>query len=186
MIDITSGAVRNKKRKVIQSDSEDEDESISQGKRRRSGDGKSLPTGTKGKGHSHNEGPSDAVFETWSRGDDNMEPSTKMNAMIDLLKEWEATGDKTIIYSQCRFLLILLKSISLIITSIGTSMLDLIEKIFSRHGIRSLRFDGKMDRASRDSTLATFKQIGGPKVILISTKCGSVGLNLVSANRIIK
>lgn len=69
---------------------------------------------------------------------------------------------------------------------IGTSMLDLIEKLFSRHGIRSLRFDGKMDRAARDSTLATFKQSGGPKVILISTKCGSVGLNLVSANRIIK
>lgn len=74
-------------------------------------------------------------------------------------------------------------------------MLDLIETLFSRHGIRSLRFDGKMDRTSRDATLASFKQIGGPKVILIrygsfhvtllakvsllraspSTKCGSVG-----------
>ena len=49
----------------------------------------------------------------------------------------------------------------------GTSMLDLIETLFSRHGIRSLRFDGKMDRSSRDATLASFKQIGGPKVILI-------------------
>lgn len=70
-------------------------------------------------------------------------------------------------------------------------MLDLVETLFSRYGIRSLRFDGKMDRAARDSTLAKFKQIGGPKVILIryvyqiaaslrdsfiaSTKCGSVG-----------
>ncbi|KAF8958574.1 SNF2 family N-terminal domain-containing protein [Flammula alnicola] len=81
--------------------------------------------------------------------------------------EWEASGDKTICYSQ------------------WTSMLDLIERLFSRHGIRSLRFDGKMDRAARDSTLAQFKQLNGPKVILISTKCGSVGLNLVSANRIV-
>ena len=81
-------------------------------------------------------------------------------------------------------------------------MLDLIETLFSRYGIRSLRFDGKMDRASRDSVLKSFKQATGPKVILIrcvhlfssilvsypssSTKCGGVGLNLVSANRIIK
>ncbi|KAJ6542825.1 P-loop containing nucleoside triphosphate hydrolase protein [Mycena capillaripes] len=42
-----------------------------------------------------------------------------------------------------------------------------------------------MDRAERERVLATFKKTGGPKVILISTKCGSVGLNLVAANRII-
>ncbi len=58
---------------------------------------------------------------------------------------------------------------------IGTSMLDLLETLFSRYGIRSVRFDGKMDRASRDQTLQTFKGAGGPKVILISTKCGGVG-----------
>lgn len=46
-------------------------------------------------------------------------------------------------------------------------MLDLIEILFSRHGIRSLRFDGKMNRASRDEVLAMFRQPGGPKVMLI-------------------
>lgn len=54
-------------------------------------------------------------------------------------------------------------------------MLDLIEVLFSRHGIRSLRFDGKMDRTSRDRTLVQFRKADGPKVILISTKCGGVG-----------
>jgi SNF2 family DNA or RNA helicase len=93
--------------------------------------------------------PSDAVISNWGRGDDDLEPSTKMLAMMDLLKEWDATGDKTICYSQ------------------WTSMLDLIEILFSRHGIRSLRFDGKMDRAARDRVLATFKRAGGPKIILI-------------------
>ncbi|KAJ6562842.1 SNF2 family DNA-dependent ATPase [Mycena vulgaris] len=111
--------------------------------------------------------PSAALISNWGRGDDDLEPSTKMLAMMQLLKEWDASGDKTICYSQ------------------WTSMLDLIEILFSRHGIRSLRFDGKMDRAQRDVVLATFKRSGGPKVILISTKCGSVGLNLVSANRIV-
>ncbi|GLB44215.1 putative SNF2 family N-terminal domain [Lyophyllum shimeji] len=113
------------------------------------------------------DGPSDAVIASWRRGDDDLEESAKMLALIDLLKQWEATGDKTIVYSQ------------------WTSMLDLLGILFSRHGIQSVRFDGKMDRQTRDSVLSNFKRPGGPKVILISTKCGSVGLNLVAANRII-
>lgn len=106
MIDLTHSSAslfKNKKRKVEDSDSDVEllEESISQGKRRRSGDGKSLPGGNKGKGRANDNGPSDALFATWARGDDDMEPSTKMIAMINLLKEWEVSGDKTIIYSQC-------------------------------------------------------------------------------------
>ncbi len=46
-------------------------------------------------------------------------------------------------------------------------MLDLLETLLSRYGIRSLRFDGKMDKTARDATLAQFKQSGGPKIILI-------------------
>lgn len=64
-------------------------------------------------------------------------------------------------------------------------MLTLIEKLFARHGIRSLRYDGQMDRASRDAALAYFKKADGPPVILVSTRCGGVGLNLVSASRVI-
>ncbi|KAG2133783.1 P-loop containing nucleoside triphosphate hydrolase protein [Suillus bovinus] len=110
---------------------------------------------------------SDALIAMWRKGDCDLEPSTKMLALIDFLKSWDASGDKTICYSQ------------------WTSMLDLIETLFSRYGIRSLRYDGSMDRRSRDQALATFKRYDVPKVILISTKCGSVGLNLVMANRII-
>ncbi|KAG6902647.1 hypothetical protein C0995_013772 [Termitomyces sp. Mi166 len=124
-------------------------------------------TPSKKRGRDDEDRPLDAVIATWSRGDDELEPSTKMLALIDLLQEWEATGDKTIVYSQ------------------WTSMLDLIDVLLSRHGIQSLRFDGKMDRIARDRVLSAFKKPGGPKVILISTKSGSVGLNLVSANRII-
>ncbi|KAF8809842.1 SNF2 family DNA-dependent ATPase [Phlegmacium glaucopus] len=164
------------KRKAYESDS---DLDVSEGyftpdKRRRGGNTRvssASPGPSKGKGKAGasrpDDGPSDAVIATWGRGDDDLEPSTKMLALIDYLREWDSTGDKTICYSQ------------------WTSVLDLIETLFSRHGIRSLRFDGKMGRFERDATLATFKQIGGPKVILISTKCGSVGLNLVSANRVV-
>jgi SNF2 family DNA or RNA helicase len=65
-------------------------------------------------------------------------------------------------------------------------MLDLVETVFLRQGIRWLRYDGKMNRESRERALREFRQPGGPKVILISIKCGGVGLNLVSANRVIK
>ncbi|KAJ7325554.1 SNF2 family DNA-dependent ATPase [Mycena albidolilacea] len=145
---------------------EEKDESISTGKKGK-GVARSPRKRKAGDDEDEVDMPSDAIISNWGRGDDDLEPSTKMLAMMGLLKEWEVTGDKTICYSQ------------------WTSMLDLIEILFSRHGIRSLRFDGKMDRAQRDAVLATFKRPGGPKVILISTKCGSVGLNLVSANRII-
>lgn len=45
--------------------------------------------------------PSAEVFATWRKGDDDLEPSTKMLGLIDLLEQWDYTGDKTICYSQC-------------------------------------------------------------------------------------
>lgn len=46
-------------------------------------------------------------------------------------------------------------------------MLDLVEILFSRYGIQSLRYDGKMNREARETVLAMFRKSGGPKVILI-------------------
>ena len=46
-------------------------------------------------------------------------------------------------------------------------MLDLCEEIFARNGIRSLRYDGQMNREAREFTLGQFRQAGGPKVILV-------------------
>ena len=64
------------------------------------GNGKrSWDQGNKDSGH---DGPSDAVLATWKRGDDDLEPSAKMLAMVELLKEWDSCGDKTICYSQCK------------------------------------------------------------------------------------
>jgi SNF2 family DNA or RNA helicase len=57
-------------------------------------------------------------------------------------------------------------------------MLDLLDTLFMRQGIRSLRYDGRMNREQRDRVLREFKQPGGPKIICISIKCGGVGLNL--------
>lgn len=106
------------KRKVEDgnSDVDVKDESISRGKRHknRAGGSSTSPSApeyrNKGKGkgrapapNSKNDGPSDAVVATWRRGDDDLEPSTKMLKMIDYLKQWEYSGDKTICYSQCKY-----------------------------------------------------------------------------------
>ena len=40
-------------------------------------------------------------FEMWKQGGSNVESSAKMLQMIAYLKEWESTGDKTIVFSQC-------------------------------------------------------------------------------------
>ncbi len=68
----------------------------------------------------------------------------------------------------------------------GTSMLDLVETLLVRYGIQFLRYDGKMRSEAREAVLIAFRKIHGPRVILISTKCGGVGLNLTSANRVVK
>ncbi|KAH9990105.1 SNF2 family N-terminal domain-containing protein [Russula vinacea] len=113
--------------------------------------------------------PSQHTVATWRRGgdDDDMEPIAKMLSLIEQLRAAEHAGDKTIVYSQ------------------WTSMLDLVESLFIRYGIQSLRYDGKMRSDAREAALVAFRRIGGPRVILISTKCGGVGLNLTSANRVV-
>ncbi|KAG9040528.1 hypothetical protein FS837_000504 [Tulasnella sp. UAMH 9824] len=42
-----------------------------------------------------------------------------------------------------------------------------------------------MDREERSSVLKRFKKPGGPNILIVSLKCGGVGLNLVEANRVI-
>jgi len=44
----------------------------------------------------------DAIVALWRKGDEDLEPSTKMMALVEYLKEWDASGDKTICFSQCQ------------------------------------------------------------------------------------
>lgn len=46
-------------------------------------------------------------------------------------------------------------------------MLDLVEIIFMRFGVRNLRYDGSMTREARDKVIRDFRVPGGPKVMLI-------------------
>jgi SNF2 family DNA or RNA helicase len=64
-------------------------------------------------------------------------------------------------------------------------MLDIVERGFQEHGIKNLRFDGTMTGKRKDTALQKFREEKDLNVLLVSLKCGAVGLNLTCANHVI-
>ncbi|TFK53181.1 hypothetical protein OE88DRAFT_1626853 [Heliocybe sulcata] len=96
--------------------------------------------------------------------------SAKIRKMVELLHEIDDRSEgqeKTIIFSQF------------------TSMLDLIEPFLKAEGFRFVRYDGSMTKDKRDAALEKLKEDKKMKVILISFKAGSTGLNLTMCNNVI-
>ncbi|KAJ7749566.1 SNF2 family DNA-dependent ATPase [Mycena maculata] len=96
--------------------------------------------------------------------------SAKIRMILKLLREIDERSDgeeKTIIFSQF------------------TSMLNLVEPFLREAGVRFVRYDGSMKPPDREAALAKIKTSGNTKVILISFKAGSTGLNLTACNNVI-
>ncbi|ESK91914.1 dna repair protein rad5 [Moniliophthora roreri MCA 2997] len=96
--------------------------------------------------------------------------SAKIRKILELLEdvdERSRKADKTIIFSQF------------------TSMLDLIQPFLRDRGWRFVRYDGTMKPPEREATLRTIKSDPDVRVILISFKAGSTGLNLTVCNNVI-
>ncbi|KAI8376541.1 SNF2 family N-terminal domain-containing protein [Radiomyces spectabilis] len=95
--------------------------------------------------------------------------STKINKMLELLSaaRKDYPGEKTIIFSQF------------------TSMLDLMEEPLRKSGFKFCRYDGSMPSQLREKNLHALRTDPECLVMLISLKCGSLGLNLTAANRVI-
>ena len=66
-----------------------------------------------------------------------------------------------------------------------TSFLDLVQDALIDCGRNFVRYDGSMRRNAREEALQKIRNDGGIKIILISFKAGSTGLNLTSCNRVI-
>ncbi|KAK9687209.1 hypothetical protein K7432_014874, partial [Basidiobolus ranarum] len=88
--------------------------------------------------------------------------STKIHKMMEILKKTreENPSYKTIIFSQF------------------TSMLDLVEEPLRKEGFKFCRYDGSMVNKLREQSLEQLKSDPETTVLLISLKCGSLGLNL--------
>ncbi len=105
---------------------------------------------------------------------DALGPSTKILRCLQMLnmiaKEELAPGaepHKTIIFSQF------------------TSFFDLLEPFLRQGGYRFARFDGRMNVKQKNEALNRIKTDKRTKVILVSIKSGSVGLNLNVCSRVI-
>lgn len=96
-------------------------------------------------------------------------PSAKVDKATDILQANEDRGqaEKTIVFSQF------------------TSLLDLLEVPINRRGWKYVRFDGSMNIADRNASVAAFTDDPDVRIMLVSLKAGNAGLNLVAASHVI-
>ncbi|RAL41685.1 hypothetical protein DM860_008867 [Cuscuta australis] len=91
----------------------------------------------------------------------------KMRALEKLLFTWISQGDKILLFSY------------------SVRMLDILEKFLIRKGYCFSRLDGSTPTSLRQSLVDDFNSSPSKQVFLISTRAGGLGLNLVSANRVV-
>lgn len=91
----------------------------------------------------------------------------KMRALERLLSLWTGQGDKILLFSY------------------SVRMLDILEKFLIRKGYCFSRFDGTTPMNARQSLVDEFNRSPSKQVFLISTRAGNLGVNLVSANRVV-
>ncbi|KAL0958396.1 hypothetical protein HGRIS_000537 [Hohenbuehelia grisea] len=96
-------------------------------------------------------------------------PSTKMKAMMERLRvlAQERPDEKTIVISQ------------------WTSCLSLVSAYLTEAGVGHVKYQGDMQRPQRDQAVRAFMRDDTARVMLMSLKCGGVGLNLTRANNVI-
>ena len=92
--------------------------------------------------------------------------STKIEHLLNILHR-ESSTNKFIVFS--RF----------------TSMLDLIEPFLRRDRLVFTRYDGKMRNDLREASLDRLRNEEKTRILLCSLKCGSLGLNLTAASRVV-
>ncbi|KAI8935526.1 hypothetical protein NX059_008096 [Plenodomus lindquistii] len=93
-------------------------------------------------------------------------PSTKIRQLLSILKK-ETPDHKVIVFSQF------------------TSMLNLIEPFLKRADYNFTRYDGSMRNDLREASLARLRDDKRTRILLCSLKCGSLGLNLTAASRVV-
>jgi SNF2 family DNA or RNA helicase len=92
-------------------------------------------------------------------------PSAKLEALLELVREASDGGHRTLVFSQF------------------TGMLDLIAPALDEAGITWCRLDGST--RDRSAVVERFQSDSGIAVFLISLKAGGTGLNLTAADTVI-
>lgn len=92
--------------------------------------------------------------------------SSKIRELIKILRR-EVREHKFIVFSQF------------------TSMLDLVEPFLNEEGFAFTRYDGSMKNDAREESLRSLREDADTRILLCSLKCGSLGLNLTAATRVV-
>ncbi|KAL2259767.1 hypothetical protein VTK26DRAFT_6440 [Humicola hyalothermophila] len=101
------------------------------------------------------------------KGSNSVLVSAKIRELLSILRK-EAAEHKFIVFSQF------------------TSMLDLIQPFLrAQPGLKVVRYDGKMANDAREAALRALRTDPHTRVLLCSLKCGSLGLNLTAATRVV-
>lgn len=100
------------------------------------------------------------------KGKQNLTSSSKIREIVKILHK-EAPEHKFIVFSQF------------------TSMLDLVEPYLRKEGFKFVRYDGQMKNDAREESLHRLRNDKNTRILLCSLKCGSLGLNLTAATRVI-
>ncbi|CZR51961.1 related to RIS1-similarity to RAD5 protein [Phialocephala subalpina] len=123
-------------------------------------------------GSSDDDDEDSAVEDEFDSGSDEdaklstMISSTKIRHLMEILGK-EAAQHKFIVFSQF------------------TSMLDLVEPFLRQKGFKYTRYDGKMKNDLREASLNKLRNDKNCRILLCSLKCGSLGLNLTAATRVV-
>lgn len=72
-----------------------------------------------------------------------------------------------------------------IVFSQFTSMLNLVEPFIRKEGFSFVRYDGSMKNDEREASLRSLRTDDDTRILLCSLKCGSLGLNLTAATRVV-
>lgn len=92
--------------------------------------------------------------------------SAKIKHLLKILRR-ESADHKFIVFSQF------------------TSMLDLIEPFLNKNRLVFTRYDGSMRNDHREASLERLRTDPKTRILLCSLKCGSLGLNLTAASRVV-
>lgn len=104
----------------------------------------------------------------------NTGPNTKLRYLLNELQKWKALSMqspdeppyKSVVFSE------------------WTTNLNLIQRALQEAGVTFVRLDGSMNLAARARALDSFREDTSIQVILVSTKAGSLGLNLTAGNSV--
>ncbi|KAM0439970.1 hypothetical protein ACHAPT_001070 [Fusarium lateritium] len=132
-------------------------------------------------------GSSDSGSETDSDSDDSDLSSEEDDSIFYPSRDFNSP--QVLASSKIRELIKILqaevKEHKFIVFSQFTSMLDLVEPFFRKERFSFVRYDGSMKNDEREESLRRLRSDPKTRILLCSLKCGSLGLNLTAATRVV-